>query len=155
MIGRLQSEPKTCKQLIFWSLPIDEFILKRLIGLCSPEEIIIFGVNLNKQINLKDFLRQFLGFLKKENAPEIKFNLLSLAACFEVSERTCLAALNLLQESGILSFKFEQEEVKIMLFTSPSKVQLNTQPLQDSLLAEQKLKNNLLSSNFNLQCYKL
>lgn len=152
-IDRTNNSPMACKQLIFWSLPIQTEIIQKLVSKYSPQEIIIFGLNLKKEINLKDFLKQFLNLIKKEIKPQenVCFKLSSLGSLLEAREKTCLAALNLLQESGILSFKFSGEEVKIMLFNSPNKVQLNVQSLQSSLLEEQELKHKLL----NLQCYKI
>ena len=69
-----------------------------------------------------------------------------MALELESLEETCLEALNILQESGILSFKIDDKNIKINLSGKPKKLKLNTQKLQANILAEHTIKQNLIQT---------
>lgn len=140
------------ENLIFWSIPLSVNSLKlSLKNLKSkPSKIVFCGQNLKQEVDLKTFLRNLVNVLKQKinNNPEKEFeiSLPDLACELESLEETCLDALNILQESGILSFKKEAKNIKINLSGKPKKLKLNTQKLQASILAENKIKQNLIQT---------
>ena len=114
---------KTCKDLIFWSIPLSSNSLKLSLKdlKFKPKKVVFCGQNLKQEIDLKTFLRNLVNVLKNK-------------------------ALNILQESGILSFKIDDKNIKINLSGKPKKLKLNTQKLQANILAEHTIKQNLIQT---------
>jgi single-stranded-DNA-specific exonuclease len=136
--------PTECQTLILWSLPINQAIRHKLTQNKNLREIWVFGNNLQVEQNTKTFLRDLMILLKSHNEKTFHLSLNELESSLEALNKTCLEGLKILAESGLLSFILEGNEVKIELLGSPSKLQLNTQNLQQLLLDEQKQKQKLL-----------
>ncbi len=142
---------KTCKDLIFWSIPLSSNSLKLSLKdlKFKPKKVVFCGQNLKQEIDLKTFLRNLVNVLKNKvhnQEKEFEIVLPNLALELESLEETCLEALNILQESGILSFKIDDKNIKINLSGKPKKLKLNTQKLQANILAEHTIKQNLIQT---------
>jgi single-stranded-DNA-specific exonuclease len=142
------TEPATrSTTLVFWSMPLDRELIKKIIGNCAPQQIAFFGINLVQQSDTKNFLRGLMRLIKAAGQPEFSLCLRTLAGSLEALEDTCREGLNILQESGILSFNFKGDTVNIKLFDTPVKLQLNTENLRRRLMLEEQIKQGLLNDH--------
>lgn len=145
LINREKSTLEKCDSLVLWSLPLENNVLQKLLTELKPEKIFLYGVNLTESWDTKNFLRELLGLLRMEKQAEVEKTLSNLASSTNSSEDTCQAGLQILAESGILSFKIEDRRVKINMTGSPKKVNLDTEQLQGMLQRDKRLKDKLLT----------